>query len=276
MPLQNPVSFIDTFTLLDDYIAVLVPGTNTSFFWPFLEASGDIARHWGTDVTAADLDVTAGSATVGIAADDLGLSPYQHLGGVYSYQFVLANSPALVASDAAALTFVSGGNDTALSIGCWFYRGTTGGGTLMAKYDVAGTAREYKLDIDSNDLRLVLYDESANVEEGVRTTTALNAGQWYFGVVTYSGVGGGGGGEAADGMTVYIDGSSVADTDIDNASYVDMEDIAAPFLIGATDDKAAPASEFTGRIALPFMVATELTSANVSSLYSIGRKLLNL
>ncbi len=272
MPLQNPVSFIDTFTLLDDFIGVLVPGTNTSFFWPFLEGSGNRLRHWGTDVTVAELDVTTATASIAVDAAT-GFAPYKHLGGVYSYQFVLAASPALVAADAAALTF--GVPDTAISIGCWFYLGATPG-TLMSKFDVAGTLREYKLDIESNDLRFTLYDESANAQEGVRTTTALNLDQWYFGVVTYNGDGGNGSGQAADGMAIYIDGSVVTDTDIDDANYVDMEDTTAPFLIGATDDKAAPASEFTGRIALPFMVAAELTSANVSSLYSIGRKLLNL
>lgn len=264
---------IDTFGELDNHMTVFVPGTNNTFFWPFLESSGDRVKGWG-DGIEEELDVTVAGSSVGLNADATGLAPYLHAGGVHSYQFILAESPALVGADVATLSF-NGTTDVAFSVGCWFYR-VADGGTLIAKYDVAGTLREWKLDINSNDLRFLLFDESANVEEGTRTTTALNLGQWYFGVATYSGVGGNGSGAAGDGCTLYIDGSSVTDTDIDDASYVDMENTTAPLMIGATDDKAAPASEFTGRIALPFIVTAELTSANVTSLYNSGRRLLGI
>ncbi len=274
MPLEPGDSAIRTFSLLDQIVTVLDPSSNNVFFWPFLESSSDTVQTYGAGIDE-QLDVTIATATAGLDAV-IGFGPHQHPGGIHSYNFEASESPALVGADVATLSFVSGGNDTAMSIGCFFYRQTTNTRVLMAKYDVAGTLREYKLDVDANDLRLLLYDESANAEEGVRTTTALNLGQWYCGIVTYGGVGGDGSGAAADDMIIYIDGVAVTDTDGDNASYVDMEDTTAPLMIGATDDKAAPATEFDGRIALPFLVNAQLTAANAATFNGLGRTLLGL
>ena len=264
---------IKTFDLLDQLMTVLDAGTNNVFFWPFLEGSGSHIQTYG-QAEDAELDVTTATATIGLDAVT-GFSPLLHVGGVHSHQFVLAESPALVGADAANLSF-NGTTDTAMSIGCFFLVSPGNSGTLVAKFDVAGTLREYKLDIESNDLRFTVYDESIDAQEGVRTTTALNDGQWYCGITTYGGAGGNGSGQAADDMIIYIDGVAVTDTDIDDANYVDMEGTAAPLMIGATDDKAAPASEFTGRIALPFIVNAELTAANAATINGIGRILLGL
>ncbi|KKL84608.1 hypothetical protein LCGC14_1963040 [marine sediment metagenome] len=76
------------------------------------------------------------------------------------------------------------------------------------------------------------------------------------------------------GMVLYVDGAAVTDVDTDDATYVDMEDLGGPLMIGATDDNAAPASEFTGRIALPFICGKALSAANVAALKGIGDQLL--
>ncbi len=272
---RAPQPVIKTFDLLDQIMTVLDAGSNNVFFWPFLESVGDRVQVYG-QAEDEELDVTAAGSTVGLQTTSSSLSPYRHVGGVHSFGFVLEESTALVGADTANLTFISGSTDIAFSMGCFFFVAPGNSGTLMSKFDVAGTLREYKLDIESNDLRGTLYDESANAQEGVRTTTALNDGQWYYGLVTYGGAGGNGSGQAADDMIIYIDGASVTDTDIDDANYVDMEDTTAPFLIGATDDKAAPASEFTGRIALPHLLNAELTAANAVTINRLGRTLLGL
>ena len=67
---------------------------------------------------------------------------------------------------------------------------------------------------------------------------------------------------------------AVADTDIDDATYVDMEDLGGPLMIGAADDNAAPANEFTGRIALPFICGKALSAANVAAIKGLGDQLL--
>ena len=143
-----------TFTLLDNIVTIL--GSTRTFFWPFLESSGAVMQTYKNE----DLPVTVTDG------GSNGFYPYLHSGGVNSLHFEAGDDQHLVGADAANLSH-NAGTDTAFSIGCWFYI-ESGTGTLIAKYDVAGTDREYKLDFAAGpDLRLMLYDESANVEEGV-------------------------------------------------------------------------------------------------------------
>jgi hypothetical protein len=270
-----------TFDLLDQIVTVLDTANNNVFFWPFLESTGDIVQSYGTGIDE-QLDPIIVATTAALDAV-IGFAPHQHAGGVHSYGFEAGESPALVGADAATLSF-NGTTDAAFTLGCFFYV-QSGTGTLIAKYDVAGSAEEYRLHILSGpDLGLEVFEVGGeDSSETAQTTTALNAGQWYFGAVAYDGTGGtgsaGGATNAADGMTIYIDGAAVAATTskVDGAGgYADMVGGAAPLMIGATDDKAAPANEFEGRIALPFIVNAALTSANMVTLNGLGRTLLGL
>ncbi len=271
---------IKTFDLLDQFVTVLDPGNNNVFFWPFLECNGDIVQTYGTGIDE-ELDVTAATATVALDAASAGYHPVPHTGGIHSYHFETGDSQALVGADAASLSF-DGTTDVAFTIGCFFYV-QSGTGALIAKYDVAGSAEEWRLHVLAGpDLGLELFEVGGeDSSETAQTTTALNAGQWYFGAVVYDGTGGtgsaGGATNAADGMTIYIDGAAVGATSskVDGAAgYADMVGGAAPLMIGATDDKAAPANEFNGRIALPFLVNAALTAANMSTMNELGKTLL--
>ena len=273
---------IKTFALLDQFMTVLDPTNNDVFFYPFLEGSGSHVQAYG-QAEDEELDVTAATATFGLDAVT-GLSPLLHPGGINSYQFVEAESQALVGADVAALSF-NGTTDAAFSIGCNFLVSPGNTGALIAKYDVAGSAEEYRLHILSGpDLGLELFEVGGeDSSETAQTTTALNDGQWYSGIIVYAGAGGsgsaGGNADAALDMTIYIDGTSAAVTTskVDGAAgYADMVGGAAPLMIGATDDKAAPANEFTGRIALPFIVNAALTAADAVTLSGISRTLLGL
>ena len=252
-----------TFTQLDKIVTIL--GSTRTFFWPFLESTGTLIQSYKNEDES--LTATDGGSD--------GFHPYLHPGGVHSLHFEAGDDQHLEGADAANLSQF-GGTDAAFSLGCFFYI-DSGTGTLIAKYDVAGTAREYKLDFAAGpDLRFVMYDESQDKEEGVQTTAALNTRQWYFGIATYSGVGGEPGVGAGQGVILYVDGAAVTDTDIDDNGYVDMEDLGCPLMIGATDDQAAPASEFTGRIALPFITGKALSAAEVATLYGLGRTLIGI
>ncbi len=266
---------IPTFKYLNDIVAIL--GSTKAFLWPFLESNGLLIQSYDNE----DESLVPGNAGTPKSLDDAaaGFHPFKHVGGVHSYHFEAGNDQHLAGADAATLSF-GGTTDAAFSVGCWFYI-DSGTGTLMAKYDVAGTDREWRLDLAAGpDLRFTVFDDSAdaNTEEGAQCTTALSTRQWYFGVATYGGAGGNGSspGDAADDVAIYIDGAVVTDTNIEDVNYDDMVGGAAPLMIGATDDAASPASEFTGRIALPFICGKELTAANVSSLYDMGKMLLGL
>jgi hypothetical protein len=267
---------IPTLKYLDDILTIL--GSTNTFFWPFLEATGIAVQSYGEE----DMPVVPGEAGADVELNDpvTGWAPFKHVGGVHSYHFEGGDDQHLYGADAAKLSF-NGTTDAAFSIGCWFYtEGATG--TLIAKYDVAGTDREWRLHLLSGpDLGLEVFEEGIDDSETAQATTALSTRQWYFGVVTYGGAGGDGGGgsakTAAADMVIYIDGAAVAATTSEvGAAYADMDAGSAVVMIGATDDNAAPANEFTGRIALPFITGKELTPADVRGLYSLGQTLLGL
>ena len=267
-----------TFNLLDTIMTALNPTSNDVFFYPFLESNGDRVQAYG-QAEDEELDVTFNGTTGGLDAVATSLAPFQHLGGVHSYGFVGEDSPALVGADVAALSF-NGTSDVAFSVGCMFFVAPGNTGTLIAKYDVAGSAEEWRLHILSGpDLALELFETVIDDSETAQTTTALNDGQWYSGIVTYGGAGGdGAGGQTANAdMIIYIDGVSVTRSNSEvGGTYNDMVGGAAPLMIGATDDKAAPANEFTGRIALPFVMSSALSSANAAIVSAAGRTLLGL
>lgn len=270
-----PRGSIPTLKYLNDLLTILDPDTNNVFLWPFLEDTGQLVQSYG----GIDESVIPGIAATDTDLDDsVGFMPVRHPGGINSYHFEGAGDQQLAGDDAATLSF-NGTTDAAFSVGCFFYI-DSGTGTLIAKYDVAGTDREWRLHLLSGpDLALELYQEDIDDSETAQTTAALSTRKWYSGIVTYGGAGGDGAGgkTAAADMTIYIDGAAVAATTSEvGGTYADMVAGNAPLLIGANDDSAAPASEFTGRIALPFIVNAELTAAEVAGINSICRGLLGL
>lgn len=260
-----------------DAILTLLGSTNT-FFWPFLEATGIDIQSYGEE----DEPLISGEAAANVELNDpaTGWAPFKHLGGVHSYHFEGADNQHLYGADAAKLSF-NGTTDAAFSVGCFFYA-EEATGTLIAKYDAVGTDREWRLHLLAGpDLALEVFQESLLDSETAQTTTAISTRQWYSGVITYGGAGGDGGGgaekQAADDMTIYIDGVAVAATVSEvGGTYADMEGGAAGLLIGANDDNAGPANEFTGRIALPILCGKEMTLANIAEYHARGKRLLGL
>lgn len=268
MPLNNPVaSNIPTFRLLDDMLTVL--GSTTTTLWPLVEsgslAASEIVRSYGEKVHIFTM-TDAGS---------LGFMPYRHSGGVFSYHFLKTGASMHGAGeDSADFSFDDSGTNVC-SFGAWVTRDVASAEqAVLAKYDVAGTDREWKLGVDgSNKLRFELYDDNANAAEIATGDTSLTLNKWQFLCVTYDSAGGT---SANAGLKLYLDATRETETLSDSGTYVAMQAGATPIMLGAADDTAAPTIEMDGRIALPFICGKELSSANVASLYGIGQKLLGL
>jgi len=114
---------------------------------------------------------------------------------------------------------------------------------IFSKWDetTASKAREYLVFIGSTEkLNVFIKDESAGVECIRTTNDSLSIGNHSF-VVTYDGVGGG---TAANGIIIYIDGVVVASTATNNASYVAMEKLTVPLWIGSWMNSAGQANSF--------------------------------
>lgn len=241
---------------LNDILAVL--GATKASLWPFWERTGQLVTGIGVgDLTPAE---------TGGAAEDLehDFAPLQLPCGLCSYHFHPTGDHHLAGIDHANYTFGSGVADSAFSVGAWIRPTDIASNVIMSKYDAGGTAREWRLWIDATGkLALDLYDESADTTEIATATAALTAGQLVMVTATYDGT------ETDPAVALYVGATQVNDgTTTETGAYVAMEDTATPLLIGASGTTAAPAGEFHGRIALPWICGTALTAAQVSSLYA--------
>lgn len=257
---------LKTFSLLDQIVTVL-GGTKLSF-WPFIQATGTTLLPYGSGTDGVLL--TASSAIESI------LDPFQHVGGVYS----LKNDGTtnwLQAADNANFSFGDATIDSPFSLGAWILVEEALGTirSILAKYAPgAAVAREYELRFSATGkLIFELFDESAGSNEVATSTgTAITPYIWQFITMTYDG------GETAPVINLYLNGVSVHDgTSVETGAYVAMEDLGQQFRVGARDDGAGAANQvLQGRVALPFVTGSELTAANVTTLYGLGQELLGV
>ena len=135
----------------------------------------------------------------------------------------------LQAADSDALSFGNAAFDRPLTIEVWLRPDAMSRHQLLGKW--ADGSAEYKLHIASGVLRLDLRDQSAQALVSAFTTGSQVSliGSWHHLAVTYDGRGGP---TAADGITMYVDGVAVPLTRFNNATYVAMENLSAPLLIG--------------------------------------------
>lgn len=228
--------------------------------WPFWEDTGSLVTGIGVgDLTAAE--------TGGVAEqlqDDF--APLALPGGLYSYHLHPTGDHHLAGVDNAAYEFSDGaGDDSAFSVGAWIRPNTIASNTIIAKYDAAGTAREWRLWINATgNLALELYDESADTTEIAASASALTAGQWVMVTATYDGD------QADPEVWLYVDHAAVnAGTTTETGAYVSMDPGATPLTVGCSGTTALPANEFHGRIALPWIAGKALSAAEVDQLYGI-------
>lgn len=274
---ESNVANARTFDLLDQMVAIL--GTTRTVFMPFLSPLGQVVQSYKGSVH----DFTPSDETGGVNLEDEFI-PYKHAGGVFSYFFDRSANNHLAGVDHGDFSAISGGVDAAFSVGAWCLPRLAGTQqTLLAKYDVAGTLREWQLGLDASEqIAFELFDESiADADAAVIApgATALSLNEWAFVVATYGGQGGAPGfAGSAMSLAVYLNGAVdtgvVAGTGADD--YVDMEDTATPPLIGAADDQAAPTFEWEGRIALPFVCGKALSATEVAEIDRLGRRLSGL
>lgn len=259
------MSYIGPQNMVLNFNAIMTNlGTTKPSFWPFVEKTGTLV----TGISLGDLipSETAGAAEA--LEDDF--APWEHPGRIQSYHFHPTGDHHLAGIDSANYTFGDGTVDSAFSVGCWVLPNDITSVTVLSKFNGAGNAEEWRLFIDANSkLSLELHDASASATEIGVTSTSITLGRWVFVVATYDGT------ETAPVVKLYLNGVQDGDgTTAETGAYVAMEDTATPFLVAADGTTAAPANEFHGRIALPFVTGKELTAAEVLDIYNITKMLM--
>lgn len=141
-----------------------------------------------------------------------------------------ASSRYLTRPDAANQSFGNGTTDSPFTL---FYFGsitdTAAIRTLIAKNNTANL--EYRLIVTATDtMQLILTNAAQDVVALRATNAAITQGAPHLFWSTYSGLGGA---TAATGIVLGMDGGVLASTAFDNAGYVAMTNLAAPFDIGA-------------------------------------------
>jgi len=245
---------------LNDILTIL--GTTTPHLFPFWEKTGQLV----TGISVIDLvpRETAG------AAEDLehDYAPLELPCGLYSYHLHPTGDHHLAGSDHADLSFAGTGG---MSLGAWIRPTTITSNAIIAKYDVAGADREYRLWLDAaTKLDFEMYDDTANASSiTISAATAITKGALQFVVATYDGV------AATPGVVLYVNGAAVTGTTTTGA-WTDMIPGATPLTVGSAGVTATPTFEFHGRIALPFLCGKALTAAEVASLYKITLPMVGL
>ena len=175
-----------------------------------------------------------------------------------------------------------GTNDSAFSLGIWANMvDTSGSRDLLGKWDAtsASALREWLFFINSSDeLSILLYDESANVSTARSSDSAITMGSLRFFTVTYDGTGGA---SAGNTITLYDNGSVLASTATNNGSYVAMENLSSLPTLGTNILNIGPLGNFFGDEMVggplgPFFTQKELTADEILRLYQFGRVCLDV
>lgn len=168
----------------------------------------------------------------------------------------------------------------AWSVGAWLNIASTAAvNDIMSKSDVDGTEiNEWRFLTDTSGLlSLFLTDDSVPISQKRASDAAVATGVWIFVVATYDGAGGA---TAANTITLYVDGASVASTATNQGTYVAMENGAARLSLGMRWGTTTSVSFFNGKMAGgpfgPFFTQVELTAAQVKNLYTLGRAAMGL
>ena len=243
---------------LNDILTIL--GTTTPQLFPFWEPTGQL-------VTGIGIGDLVPRETAG-AAEDLehDYAPLKLPCGLYSYHFHPTGDHHLAGIDHADYSFGS----APFSVGVWMQPNAIVNNTMLAKYDVAGTDREFRFWIDATSkLDLELYDDTATASE-IAVGPLVTQGQWQWAVATMDGV------LITPTLTLYVNGVAVTSVTTETGAFIDIIPGATPLTIGCSGVTAVPTNEFHGRMAMPFLTGKCLTAAEITELYAIMNPIVGL
>tara|TARA_R100001163_G_scaffold39930_1_gene30293 strand:+ start:202 stop:2097 length:1896 start_codon:yes stop_codon:yes gene_type:complete len=165
--------------------------------------------------------------------------------------------------DSDTFSFGDGSTDSPFTFSAWVKLDSLASNrTIVSKDSGGATTREYSLFVlTTGKIRIFIKSQGGFNQQSIDSTTTLSTGQWYHIAATYNGVGGN---DAADGLTLYINGSAETPTNIIKNAYVAMSNTTAPFLIG----KYSTGNLMSGLVDEVAVFNTTLSSLDISSIAS--------
>jgi hypothetical protein len=166
--------------------------------------------------------------------------------------------------DSDDFSFGNGTTDSEFTFSAWINADNYPSGSIcILGKDQTNNNREYVLGVWNAKVKIFIKSQGGNNQQSIDSTTSLSANQWYHIAATYDGRGGS---NAADGLTIYINGIAETPTNITKQSYTAMSNTTSYFAIGQYFNAAF----FNGKISNVSIWNTDLTSAQVSELYNEG------
>ena len=167
-------------------------------------------------------------------------------------------------------SFVNGTTDSPFSVSFWTKLNSVTGTQPFLSKDITSPNREWAISIfsdSSNGVRIFLKNQGGDSQQSIDSSTALTTGVWYHITTTYDGRGGS---DAADGLSIYINGSLDTPTNIAKATYTAMSNTTAPVYIGKYST-----NEINGKITEVSIFDYALSASQVTTLWGGGTSVSN-
>lgn len=166
--------------------------------------------------------------------------------------------------DSNNFSFGDGSTDSAFSISCWVYADGVASGWdgIVAKWDASATKKEYLFYLSSNKLRILLGDSSSGGTIGYEASSTFTLTTWQHIVATYDGS------STVSGLTLYVNGSAIAVSNISAGSYTAMENSNQPLWIANGEDGGGALHPFDGNISNVKIYNKALTASEVLQNYN--------
>ena len=170
-------------------------------------------------------------------------------------------------SDNANLSFGNGTTDLPFSISFWTKIAPTSQTTnVFLGKDSGSPNREYAIGMfgGSRKIRFFIKNQGGNNQQSIDSTTTILDNTWYHIVVTYDGSAGS---NAADGMTIYINGNAETPTNVVKNTYTAMSNTSANFTIGKYNASSSNINSTMDEVSI---FDVELSSTEVTNIYNSG------
>lgn len=230
--------------------------------------NANLSRGWIANATDTTTGVTFDANHATVTYDSDITARRSRWGSGYVISFASGSSQYMSMPDSASLSFGNGTVDAPFSL-VWFGQvtDTAAGRALLTKSNTGN--REWEFRVSTADtLVMVIWDESAGVSPFRASNAAINQGQPVLLGMTYDGTSGA---TAANGITLYQNGSAITSTATNNASYVAMEDLAALTEMGSMT--AHTAIFLDGSAGFWLIAYTALSAGTMASIAALTRKL---
>jgi hypothetical protein len=130
--------------------------------------------------------------------------------------------------NSADFSFGNGTTDSPFSTSFWFKLNSNSATIPFLSKMTVG--KEWTISVfGGNGIRIFLKNLGTNNQQSIDSTTTFSTGVWYHAITTYDGRGGA---NAADGLSIYINGSLDAPTNVIKQTYTAMSSSSSDVTIG--------------------------------------------